>query len=67
MALGRLEREPWLEGDYDPGDGLVATLKLPVDYWSADADQLITMQVKIRISSERSRDALKQLRARPQT
>lgn len=39
-ALVRLERDPLLEGDFYPGDVLVATLKTPVDYWAAHVDQL---------------------------
>jgi hypothetical protein len=39
-ALTRLERDPLLEGDYYPGDLLVATLKVPVSYWSTHPDQL---------------------------
>jgi hypothetical protein len=39
-ALTRLERDPLLEGDYYPGDVLVATLKVPVSYWSTHPDQL---------------------------
>ena len=39
-ALARLERDPLLEGDFYPGDVLVAALKLPVDYWARHLDQL---------------------------
>jgi contact-dependent growth inhibition (CDI) system CdiI-like immunity protein len=39
-ALARLERDPLLEGDYYPGDVLVAVLKTPVDYWATHPAQL---------------------------
>lgn len=39
-ALVRLERDPLVEGDFYPGDLLVATLKTPVDYWATHPDQL---------------------------
>lgn len=39
-ALTRLERDPLLEGDFYPGDVLVATLKVPLSYWSTHPDQL---------------------------
>lgn len=39
-ALTRLERDPSIEGDYYPGDVLVAMLKVPVPYWSTHPDQL---------------------------
>jgi hypothetical protein len=38
-ALTRLEEDPLLEGDYYPGDVLVAVLKVPATYWSAHPDQ----------------------------
>lgn len=34
-ALTWLEQEPLLEGDFYPGDVLVAVLKVPQSYWSA--------------------------------
>jgi hypothetical protein len=34
-ALARLEHEPLLEGDFYPGDVLVAVLKVPRSYWPA--------------------------------
>jgi contact-dependent growth inhibition (CDI) system CdiI-like immunity protein len=39
-ALVRLEGDPLAEGDFYPGDLLVATLKTPVDYWATHPDQL---------------------------
>ena len=39
-ALVRLESDPLAEGDFYPGDLLVATLKTPVDYWATHPDQL---------------------------
>ncbi|PKW14302.1 contact-dependent growth inhibition system immunity protein [Saccharopolyspora spinosa] len=38
-VLALLERDPLLEGDFYPGDVLVAVLKVPVDYWSANQEQ----------------------------
>jgi hypothetical protein len=34
-VLARLEQEPLLEGDFYPGDVLVAVLKIPQSYWAA--------------------------------
>src|SRR5947209_14425970 len=34
-ALDLLEQNPLAEGDYYPGDLLVATLKLPADLWQS--------------------------------
>jgi hypothetical protein len=39
-ALDRLEQEPLLEGDYYPGDVLVAVLGVPFEYWSEHRAQL---------------------------
>jgi CDI immunity proteins len=39
-VLPWLERDPLVEGDFYPGDVLVATLKLPVEYRAAHPDQL---------------------------
>jgi hypothetical protein len=39
-VLARLERDPLVEGDFYPADVLVATLRLPVEYWAAHPDQL---------------------------
>lgn len=38
-VLARLEADPLLEGDFYPGDVLVATLKVPADYWAANPTQ----------------------------
>lgn len=38
-ALTQLEADPLLEGDYYPGDVLVAVLRVPATYWSAHPDQ----------------------------
>lgn len=38
-ALNMLEANPLAEGDYYPGDLLVAILKLPAEYWRQHADQ----------------------------
>lgn len=39
-TLTLLEQDPLLEGDYYPGDVLVALLKVPSSYWSAKPAQL---------------------------
>lgn len=39
-ALDRLEHQPLLEGDYYPGDVLVAVLGVPSEYWSDHRAQL---------------------------
>jgi hypothetical protein len=43
-ALARLEREPLLEGDYYPGDVLVAVLGVPSSYWLANPALLATLE-----------------------
>jgi hypothetical protein len=40
LALSRLEPEPLAEGDFYPGDLLVAVLKIPSAYWQAHPDEL---------------------------
>jgi hypothetical protein len=39
-VLTLLEEEPLLEGDFYPGDVLVATMRVPPDYWAANPAQL---------------------------
>jgi hypothetical protein len=39
QTLTRLEQEPLLEGDYYPGDVLVAVLRVPPSYWAANPAQ----------------------------
>lgn len=39
-TLRLLAADPLLEGDYYPGDVLVALMKAPAEYWSAHPDQL---------------------------
>jgi hypothetical protein len=43
-ALTQLEADPLLEGDYYPGDVLVAVLKVPPAYWSAHPDQRVRLE-----------------------
>jgi hypothetical protein len=52
-ALTLLEYDPLLEGDYYPGDVLVAVLRVPRSYWSADPTQL-TMVRNIITSIDKS-------------
>lgn len=44
VALERLERDPLLEGDYYPGDLLVAVLRAKVEYWMMHPAELETIQ-----------------------
>ncbi len=43
-AVRVLRRDPLAEGDYYPGDLLVAVLKLPTSYWDAHPGELAAMQ-----------------------
>jgi hypothetical protein len=43
-ALTQLERDPMLEGDYYPGDVLVAVLRVPESYWSAKPTERLRLQ-----------------------
>jgi hypothetical protein len=38
-ALAVVERDPLAEGDYYPGDLLVAILQLPADHWARNAEE----------------------------
>jgi CDI immunity proteins len=44
IALARLEREPLLEGDYYPGDLLVAVLRVAPDYWTTHPAEFETVK-----------------------
>lgn len=44
QTLTRLEQEPLLEGDYYPGDVLVAVLRVPPSYWAANPTQLTRIE-----------------------
>ncbi|HEX6501360.1 MAG TPA: contact-dependent growth inhibition system immunity protein [Micromonosporaceae bacterium] len=46
-ALRRLREDPLLEGDYYPGDVLVAVLKVPAEYWAARGGQLAELEAVI--------------------
>ena len=39
LALERLEENPLAEGDFYPGDLLVAALRVPPAYWQSHPDQ----------------------------
>ncbi|NMO52071.1 hypothetical protein HH310_12790 [Actinoplanes sp. TBRC 11911] len=39
LALDRLEEDPLAEGDFYPGDLLVAVLRVPRDYWAGHPEQ----------------------------
>lgn len=43
-ALTRLEQDPLLEGDFYPGDVLVAVLKAAEAYWRANPEQLARLE-----------------------
>lgn len=44
LVLARLDQDPLLEGDYYPGDVLVAVLRIPLSYWSAHPAELAMLQ-----------------------
>ena len=44
QAIRVLRHDPLAEGDYYPGDLLVAVMKLPSSYWAAHPDELATTQ-----------------------
>jgi CDI immunity proteins len=44
QAVGVLREDPLAEGDYYPGDLLVAVMGLPPSYWEAHPDQLTATQ-----------------------
>ena len=44
LALTRLEDDPLAEGDFYPGDLLVAVLRLPAGHWRARPDQLARLR-----------------------
>ncbi len=43
-AVRVLRRDPLAEGDYYPGDLLVAVMKLPSSYWDAHPGELVTVR-----------------------
>ena len=43
-ALTRLEQSPLLEGDFYPGDVLVAVLRVPAAYWLSNPTQLARLE-----------------------
>ena len=48
QAVRVLRHDPLTEGDYYPGDLLVAMMKLPSSYWDAHPDELAAMQQIVR-------------------
>jgi hypothetical protein len=62
-TLTRLERDPLLEGDYYPGDVLVATLKAPVSYWSAHPDELARLDSVVASVAEPDADLTRDIDA----
>jgi hypothetical protein len=44
LTLNRLEEQPLLEGDFYPGDVLVAVLRVPPSYWSANPAQMARLK-----------------------
>jgi CDI immunity proteins len=47
-AIALLQKEPLVEGDFYPGDLLVAVMKLPSAYWHAHRDELNAMHKVVR-------------------
>jgi CDI immunity proteins len=62
-VLRRLEREPLLEGDYYPGDVLVAVLRVPPSYWSANPGQLASLERVLAGVAEPDADLRKDIEA----
>jgi hypothetical protein len=46
-ALERLADDPLLEGDFYPGDVLVAALNVPPTYWSGHSDRLARLDAVV--------------------
>lgn len=44
LAVGMLRYRPLLEGDFYPGDLLLAVLRVPEPHWSAHPEQLAALQ-----------------------
>jgi CDI immunity proteins len=47
-AIALLGQDPLAEGDFYPGDLLVAVMKLPSAYWDAHRDELNALQEVVR-------------------
>jgi hypothetical protein len=47
LALGMLRHRALLEGDYYPGDLLMAVLGIPDEYWTAHPDQVAVLREAI--------------------
>jgi CDI immunity proteins len=48
QAIALLRQDPLAEGDFYPGDLLVAVMKLPSAYWDAHRDELNAMHKIVR-------------------
>jgi len=47
LALNRLEQDPMAEGDFYPGDLLVAALRAPADHWTAHPEQQVRLRTVV--------------------
>jgi hypothetical protein len=47
LAIDRLEEDPMAEGDYYPGDLLVAVLRVPRDYWAGHPEQYVRVNAVV--------------------
>lgn len=57
LAVGVLREDPLAEGDYYPGDLLVAVMKLPAAYWAAHPEELSAVQQAARSAGDAEADA----------
>ena len=44
LAIGELEKNPWCEGDFYPGDLLKCVVAADPNYWSEHPDSMVRMQ-----------------------
>ena len=56
VALARLASDPLLEGDYYPGDVLVAVLGVPGQYWAEHPEQLARLDAVLASVTEPDRE-----------
>jgi hypothetical protein len=56
LAIERLEEDPMAEGDYYPGDLLVAVLRVPRDYWDDHPEQHVRVNAVVERLAPREVD-----------
>ncbi|MGQ4601607.1 contact-dependent growth inhibition system immunity protein [Nocardia sp. R6R-6] len=52
-ALDLLEQDPLAEGDYYPGDLLMATLQIPENYWTENSNSLARLRSVVQQLEQR--------------